>query len=93
MLWLLGTGGTITGAGEFLKSKKPSIKVVAVEPYESPVLSGEQTGGGVTADLAWDGHLKPQGKHSILNPKIACWQICAHVFDCLAGCWGPQGPP
>lgn len=35
----VGTGGTLTGVGEFLKSKKPDIKVVAVEPETSPVLS------------------------------------------------------
>lgn len=35
----VGTGGTITGVGEYLKSKKPEIKVVAVEPAGSPVLS------------------------------------------------------
>ncbi|MBE7068918.1 MAG: cysteine synthase A [Ruminococcaceae bacterium] len=35
----VGTGGTVTGVGEFLKSKKSSVKVVAVEPADSPVLS------------------------------------------------------
>ena len=36
----VGTGGTITGCARFLKSKKPTVQVVAVEPSESPVLSG-----------------------------------------------------
>lgn len=40
----VGTGGTLTGAGEYLKSKKPGLRVVAVEPDASPVLSEGKSG-------------------------------------------------
>ena len=40
----VGTGGTVTGIGEFLKSKKPEVKVIAVEPASSPVLSEGKSG-------------------------------------------------
>ncbi|MCZ8515756.1 cysteine synthase A [Paenibacillus filicis] len=40
----VGSGGTITGVGEVLKSRKPGVRIVAVEPFDSPVLSGGRPG-------------------------------------------------
>lgn len=40
----VGTGGTITGVGEVLKQKKPGVQIIAVEPFDSPVLSGGAKG-------------------------------------------------
>ena len=62
----VGTGGTITGVGEFLKEKKPAVKVVAVEPASSPVLS-EGHGGA---------H-KIQGIGAGFVPEV----LDTHVYD------------
>ncbi|HKQ50566.1 MAG TPA: cysteine synthase A [Phycisphaerae bacterium] len=82
----IGTGGTITGVGEVIKAKKPSFKVIAVEPEESPVLTQTKEGQP----------LKP-GKHmiqgigagfvpSILNTKVYDEIIRVNSTDAMA--WG-----
>jgi len=65
----VGTGGTVTGVGEALKKKNPSIKIVAVEPNDSPVLSGGQKGAH-----------KIQGIGAGFIPKVMNLSIVDEVF-------------
>jgi cysteine synthase A len=60
----VGTGGTITGVGEVLKQKKPSVQIVAVEPFDSPVLSGGAAGSHKIQGIG------PGFIPAVLNTKI-----------------------
>jgi cysteine synthase A len=66
----IGTGGTITGAGRFLREKKPSVRVVAVQPKESPLLTGGQPGPH-----------KQQGIGGNFIPSILDREIYDEVID------------
>ena len=78
----IGTGGTITGVGQVLKGRKPSIHVVAVEPEASPVLSGGQPGPhkiqGIGAGFApkildttiYDEIVKVSNEDAIANARL-----------------------
>jgi len=66
----IGTGGTITGVGQVLKARKPSIQMVAVEPEESPILNGGQPGPH-----------KIQGIGANFVPEILDTEVYDEVID------------
>lgn len=70
----IGTGGTITGVGQVLKERKPEIKVVAVEPEESPILNGGAPGPH-----------KIQGIGANFVPEILDTNVYDEVIDVNAG--------
>ena len=68
-----GTGGTISGAGRYLKEQDPSIRVVAVEPGRSAVLSGEQRGQHKFQGMG-PGFVPPNLDRTVLDGIVKAWE-------------------
>ena len=73
----IGTGGTITGVGQVLKERKPSVRMVAVEPAASPVLSGGAKGPhpiqGIGAGVVQGSRPSRLIRHGLRFPRTAQW--------------------
>ena len=88
----VGTGGTITGVGEVLKQKKPDVKIIAVEPADSPVLSGgspgphkiQGIGAGFVPDV-FDGSIVDEIIQVQNDQAFACTRELAKTEGLLVG--------
>ena len=103
----VGTGGTLTGVGQFLKSKNPAVKVVAVEPKSSPVLSEghggahkiQGIGAGFVPDVlntkVYDEIIPVENEDAFATSKLigkrVCWWASPPAPLCGPPCSWPNG--
>ncbi len=75
----VGTGGTITGVGEVLKAKKPSVRIVAVEPAKAPVLAGGRAAPHLIQGIG-AGFIPPVLNRAILDEIVGVREEDAFVY-------------
>ena len=83
----VGTGGTVTGVGRFLKEKNPGVRILAVEPASSPVLSGGKSGPhsiqGIGAGFVPDNFDRSVCDEILTVTDEDAWVLCHRLVGCL----------
>ena len=80
----VGTGGTLTGVGEYLKSRDPGVQIVAVEPAGSPVLSGGQPGPHNLQGIG-GGFVPKVLNTAVIDEIVPVWEADAYETGRLLG--------
>ena len=77
-----GTGGTVSGVGEILKSKNPNIKVIAVEPAKSPLISKGEAGPHMIQGIG--ANFIPKNLNRDISASFVCFIVVIFIYKCYS---------